>query len=410
MPASRDRIRVREVLGRFEKGGVNYVKVMVMNSEEPVEFTEKEAMNSLMLFEQRKRLPDLYLFARSLFELGRAEQAIVFLAKFRDLYQDFADFLEGDDATEFEKYKTANFKNYEQALWGIICCKLLVRDYSQDSVELMLNHWESNPDVSLALRCKQRSWLMHWCLFQNLINDREGQNCNDLLEFFLEDNNKSTMMTVCPWLLRYLTFVAVCSNKNLGPKIIECSEKVCVLLESNLHAYKDPLTEFLRTLFVEANFDAAAKHLKECRKIFTIDIFLCSYCNLFFNQARLLIFSRYAMVNRQMEIEKIGELLMLGKYQDLPDNNIWSVGQQPVHFEERSLEQWITHTVRALQKEQIRQTSEGEDTGRPQYTIRIDLRERTLLTKPTYVDDFAQLLTSTKEQYFEAKKFADYIR
>eukprot|EP00493_Phyllostaurus_siculus_P010419 UN10562 len=57
-----------------------------------------------------------------------------------------------------------------------------------------------------------------------------------------------------------------------------------------VHTYKDPLTEFLRCLFVESDFEAASEHLRECRKVLTVDIFLCSHCNVF-SQARLLLFS-----------------------------------------------------------------------------------------------------------------------
>jgi len=64
---------------------------------------------------------------------------------------------------------------------------------------------------------------------------------------------------------------------------------VCVCVE-NLNVYSDPLTEFLRSLFVESNFDTAARMLRECRKVFTTDIFLCSSYNLFFNQARFFYF------------------------------------------------------------------------------------------------------------------------
>jgi len=116
------------------------------------------------------------------------------------------------------------------------------------------------------------------------------------------------------------------------------------------------------------------------------------------------------MVNMRMDLQEIGKLLMLDQYQEMPDNKVWSIGNQPVHYENRSLTQWITQTVRELQKEQIRQTSENEDTGRPQYNIRIDLREGMLLTKPTYANEFEELLRAKREQYIDAQAFADNLR
>jgi hypothetical protein len=74
---------------------------------------------------------------------------------------------------------------------------------------------------------------------------------------------------------------------------------------------------------------------------------------------------------------------MLGEFGDFPDNEVWSIGGQPVHKEKRALKQWITDTVRSLQKE--RQTAERDKTE-PTYNIRIDLRKNMLFAKPSYGD------------------------
>ena len=43
-------------------------------------------------------------------------------------------------------------------------------------------------------------------------------------------------------------------------------------------------------------------------------------------------------------LREIGKLLMLDKYQEMPDNKIWSIGNQPVHYE-------VTHLLKQLEKE-----------------------------------------------------------
>lgn len=362
----------------------------------------------------RTELPTLYKFSQKLFDLGRTDAAAVFLSRYSHLYHHFTETFR-DDPVALQQLQQSNEKSYQQSLWGIICCKLVDGEFSEDNFKVLRSLWPDttitrDDSIPLAVMGKRRAWLLHWNIFQNLLNERSGQTIDNLRDALLEDSNKATIIAICPWLLRYLAFTAICSSYRLGPKIIQCSKSICPILQQEVGTYKDPLTEFLRCLFVESDFEAASMHLRECRKVLTVDIFLCSHCNVFFSQARLLLFSRYAMVNMRMDLQEIGKLLMLDKDQEMPDNDIWSIGNQPVHYEKRTLTQWITQTVRELQKEQIRQTSENEDTGRPQYNIRIDLREGMLLTKPTYANEFEELLRSKREQYIDAQAFADGLR
>jgi len=415
---SRDRTlgsnRIEEIIEEYESDGVQYVKIKVMKRAEVLEYPRAEISESINNYLMRNNLPTLYKFSQKLFDLGRTDAAAVFLSRYSNLYAHFTDTFR-DDAVALQKLQKINEKSYQQSLWGIICCKLVDGEFSEDNFKVLRSLWPDTTisredSVPLAVMGKRRAWLLHWNVFQNLLNERAGQTIDNLRDALLEDSNKATIIAICPWLLRYLAFTAICSTYRLGPKITQCSKTICPILEQEVHTYKDPLTEFLRCLFVESDFEAASEHLRECRKVLTVDIFLCSHCNVFFSQARLLLFSRYAMVNMRMDLQEIGKLLMLDKYQEMPDNKIWSIGNQPVHYEKRSLTQWITQTVRELQKEQIRQTSENEDTGRPQYNIRIDLREGMLLTKPTFPNEFEELLRAKREQYIDAQAFADNLR
>jgi len=255
---------------------------------------------------QRNNLPNLYRFARLLFELhdhpktgeSLLPEVRYSLESYINLVTKHSGELERDYEScpeeskkdhEYLKFKEANQKFHEEAQWGVICCKLLQKEFSQDSVDALKTSWnESKDEKPLAKAAKERAWLLHWVLFQNFLNEKESrQGMTQVWEMFYKDQvYKYTIITVCPWLLRYLVLSAVCSSQ----KMDECQSLAYGLLGPDVSTYKDPLTEFLRCLFVDCDFDKAAAHLKECRKVFATDIFLCSSCNLFFSQARLLLF------------------------------------------------------------------------------------------------------------------------
>jgi len=409
MPITRSP-QIKRILKEWEQDGEQMISVEYFN-EVVATKRKSDIINALLLFDMREHLQELYNFGRKLYELAEFKNAEVLLQKYVNLATGFMETSQGENEEQSE-FNKMHKKRVEQAHWGIICCRLLEGDYSQDAVDALLSYWNtpSTEPRNLSWSAKQQSWLLHWLLFQNLLNERERQGLNDLLEIFHQEGNKTTIITVAPWLLRYYTFAAVCSKRNLGTKIVECNDIAHKILAGEVNTFKDPMTEFLRCLFVDCDFEGASQKLNECRQLFTTDVFLCLSCVQFFNQARLLFFSRYCIVNMMMDIDKIGQMLMLGQWQDQPDNELWSVGGQPVHYEPQNLTQWVTHTVRALQKEQIRQATEGEDDIRPQYTMRIDLRNNMLITKPTYDNEFSQLLQSTKTEYFNAKKFAEQLR
>lgn len=418
---------IAKVHDTYEHEGRLFAVVTFERREEPEEVDYEKYRTQietcLKTEKQRNNLPMLYRFARLLFELhdhpktGESllpevryslESYINLVTKnMGELEREYENCAEEEKADhEYLKFKKANLKYHEQAQWGVICCKLLQKEFSQDSVDALKTSWnESKDEKPLAVAAKERAWLLHWVLFQNFLNEKESrQGMTQVWEMFYKDQvYKYTIITVCPWLLRYLVLSAVCSSQ----KMDECQSLAYGLLGPDVSTYKDPLTEFLRCLFVDCDFDKAAAHLKECRKVFATDIFLCSSCNLFFSQARLLLFQRYSSVNMIMDIDTIGKLLMLGEFGDFPDNEVWSIGGQPVHKEKRALKQWITDTVRSLQKE--RQTAERDKTE-PTYNIRIDLRKNMLFAKPSYGDPIQQLLTRTKESFAHAKHFAQNLR
>jgi len=406
-PVIRTSKRIVEILAEETRDGIDFVSCTTASDPgKPTWYPASEIQDALMNYRARHELPYLYTFARCFFELGFYDRAYEFLKLFLQNQSTFVD--ENLRAQLSEEQQHSHRRYQEQALWGTICCSLLERTFSQEHVAVLQEKWAPAADSAnerpLALSAKQHAWLLHWVLYQNFLNEQDGQGINEALNTFLDDRYKSTITTVCPWLLRYIVLAAVCcSNKTLKAKIKYCKEIAKNMLQEEVDSYKDPLTEFLRSLFVECDYEQASNCLRDCRKVFTIDIFICSQCNRFFSQARLLLFSQYSTVNLRMPMDQIGNLLMLGEYGNLPDNRIWSVGGQPVHLEKRDLTEWITDTVRAIQKENARVTE--EDNFGPTYSIQIDLRERLLTSKPTYEDPYFTLMEQCRTLLKDSKKF-----
>jgi len=424
---------ISRIHSQFEENGLTYFEVTFARIPGEVSSVDYEKYKDpidrcIRKGDQREKLHELYEFARLLFELyynpekpdnpdSYLPQVQFSLEKYINLVGPMMHTLrqewENDGEPETHEYLdfcARNQKHQSKAYWGVICCKLLQGDFSQDSVDALRNLWDETKETKpLAVAAKERAWLLHWVLYQNFLNEKESrQGLAQIWEMFYKDPiYKYTIITVCPWLLRYLVLSAVCSLFNLQQKLEECHSLANGLLGKEITTYKDPLTQFLRSLFIDCDFDQAASHLKECRKVFATDIFLCSSCNLFFSQARLLLFSRYSSVNMRMDINKIGELLMLGEFGKFEDDHLWSIGGQPVHREKRPLKQWITDTVRSLQKER---TTAEQDKDQPTFNIKIDVRNNMLLAEPSYEDPMRQLLQQTKGAFGAAKQFAQVLR
>eukprot|EP00494_Astrolonche_serrata_P025257 UN25518 len=278
-------------------------------------------------FHKASKLGDLFRLGRLMYELGQFGYAQVFLSKFIQNYDEFK--TSNADAV---KEHTAN---YDQALWGVFACKLLKGEKSFDAFFKLEAHEQAMELKKFSVAAKRRTWLLHWILYQDLINnDNDKQDLNELLKFFSKDTMTQNIILVCPYLLRYFCLANICQSNKLGEKLKKCEEFAVNTLQGERASYTDPLTMFLVYLFVDCNFQKAADCLKECRKLFTFDLFLCSFSTMFFDQARVLFFARYCMVNNEMSIDKVGELLMLGKYAKMEDNDVYSVGGQPVHYEE----------------------------------------------------------------------------
>ena len=68
------------------------------------------------------------------------------------------------------------------------------------------------------------------------------------------------------------------------------------------YQYSDPVTRFLKELYVEFDFEAAQKALKEAEKVVANDFFLDNFGDEFMDNARYLISEAYCRIHQRIDI------------------------------------------------------------------------------------------------------------
>ncbi|KIL62675.1 hypothetical protein M378DRAFT_12733 [Amanita muscaria Koide BX008] len=126
----------------------------------------------------------------------------------------------------------------------------------------------------------------------------------------------NTIQTSCPWILRYLSAAAVLSRKTSSsqsaPGAPPVSSRVRNALREIIKSfsqYQDPITTFLKELYVEFDFEAAQKALKEAVDLVGNDFFLGEFKDDFLDNARYLISEAYCRIHQKIDVSDLSERL-----------------------------------------------------------------------------------------------------
>jgi translation initiation factor 3 subunit E len=175
------------------------------------------------------------------------------------------------------------------------------------------------PDPALA-QLHSRTWLVHWSLFV-YFNYPQGRTL--LLENFLSPTYLNTIQTSCPWILRYLTAAAILSRKvaagaNAGStptssRVRNAIREVVKVIQTEEYQYSDPVTSFLKELYVEFDFEAAQKELSLAEEVVGHDFFLNEFKDEFLENARYLISEAYCRIHQKIDIANLSERLNLSQ-------------------------------------------------------------------------------------------------
>jgi len=234
-------------------------------------------------------LTGLYRYAKLMFECGQYRETADYLTLFRVLSKD-------------------EEKNF-WSLWGRLCAEILLENWEAavdalnilrdginrrgvlDRAERLRRREEASTDLELL---QHRTWLLHWSLFV-FLNIEGGRGY--LVEFFLNEQLMNSVQVNAPYLVRYLAAAGIMHKKKKN----FLKDIVRVLVQER-EVYSDALTEFLRALYVDFDFDLAHEKLSQCKKLIENDFFLRRLSGEFMESARSLLFETYCRIHKTISI------------------------------------------------------------------------------------------------------------
>ncbi|KAI9723732.1 MAG: eukaryotic translation initiation factor 3 subunit E [Candelaria pacifica] len=222
-----------------------------------------------------------------------------------------------DDAAEllyqFRVLSTDNDK-VDSATWGKLASEILNGSWEpamteiQKVKELIDTKLFNNPLAQL----QHRTWLAHWCLFP-FFNYESARDT--VLEMFFSAPYINTIQTNCPWILRYLV-AAVITNRNRSRNVGQYQKQlkdVVRIVRQEGYEYRDPVTDFIKALYIDFDFEEAQKKLGEAEEVLRVDFFLSSTSDAFVDAARHLISESYCKIHQRIDIKDLSTRLGLSQ-------------------------------------------------------------------------------------------------
>jgi translation initiation factor 3 subunit E len=198
------------------------------------------------------------------------------------------------------------------SLWGKLASDVLEGSWDAAMEELaglreaIDQRGGSGPGGPL-LALQQRTWWLHWSLFV-YFNHPSGREA--LLENWLNQNYLNTIQTGCPWLLRYLVAAVVISRKSTlrsaavgnSARSRESVRDVVKALDQEQYQYSDSITEFLRKLYGDVDFEGAQEEMSKASELMENDFFLEEFKTEFVENARYLVSEAYCRIHHKIDI------------------------------------------------------------------------------------------------------------
>ena len=110
----------------------------------------------------------------------------------------------------------------------------------------------------------------------------------------------NAIQMLCPHLLRYLTLAVIA---NTGKRNASEVRELVQVLQQEENSYQDPITDFLKSLCVDFDFDVAQQKLQAWKDVLSNDYFLENKQDEFLESARLFIFETYCRIHQSIDIQ-----------------------------------------------------------------------------------------------------------
>lgn len=269
------------------------------NPEVVSELKENKTQNQQLLTSKYglsvEQINLLYKFGQFQYNAGRYQAASDILYHFRAL------------STDHELVASAT--------WGRFACEILTAQWDSVIEELgKLRDSVDSRSLDPQQQLHQRMWVIHWALFPFFQNDTKGKDA--LCDLFFSSSYISTIQAACPWILRYLVVAVIAGGHPHTASVFQKRLKDLVrVVGQEEYEYQDPLTRFVKSLYIDYSFEDAQNQLADCEKVLKQDFFLADSGDAFLESARKLMSQVYCRVHKRVDIAQLSQTLNLTQEQ-----------------------------------------------------------------------------------------------
>ncbi|KAL9120429.1 MAG: hypothetical protein Q9187_003014 [Circinaria calcarea] len=271
----------------------------LLNDESVVTNLRSDKVANLKFLEQShgvtiEMVDMLYDYGRFQYQCGKYADAAHLLDQFRILSTD------NDKATS--------------ASWGKLASDILTTNWEVVMDEI--NKVKESIDTKLfnnpLAQLQHRTWLIHWTLFP-FFNYEPARDT--ICELFFSPAFINTIQTACPWILRYLAAAVITNrsrSRNTGQYQKQLKDLVRIVRQEG-YEYNDPITDFIKALYIDFDFEEAQKKLSEAEEVLRGDFFLVAAAEAFVEAARHLISESYCKIHQRIDIKDLSTRLGLNQ-------------------------------------------------------------------------------------------------
>lgn len=214
----------------------------------------------------------------------------------------------GEAARRLDQFRilSTDSDKVSSATWGKLASDILTNDW--EAVMDEINKVKESIDTKLfnnpLAQLQHRTWLIHWALFP-FFNYEPARDV--ISELLFSPNFINTVQTNCPWILRYLAAAVITNrsrSRNTGQYQKQLKDLVRVVRQEG-YEYNDPVTDFIKALYIDFDFEESQKKLGEAEEVLRGDFFLAATADTFVESSRHLISESYCKIHQRIDIKYV---------------------------------------------------------------------------------------------------------
>ncbi|KAB5542590.1 eukaryotic translation initiation factor 3 subunit [Coniochaeta sp. 2T2.1] len=212
---------------------------------------------------------------------------------------------------QFRVLSTDNDK-VSASTWGKLASEILTTNWESaiEEIQKVREQIDTKLFQNPLAQLQHRTWLIHWALFPLFNYDAARE---PILDLFFNAGFINTIQTSCPWILRYLTAAVITGRgraRNSGSYQKQLKDIVRIIKQES-YEYNDPITDFVRALYIDFDFEEAQRQLGLAEEVLRADFFLVAAGDAFVDAARHLISESYCKIHARIDIKDLSARLGL---------------------------------------------------------------------------------------------------